>query len=350
MSRPSTELAVGAFAGMVDCSMWHWLDTLKVRAQDGRHLLATRTGAPVTWNSFLPPLRVGPQIVSSLYSGFSTNFALKVPYMAGMFACLSLNDHAFSWLEASQGHTLNTSHKQLLAAGLVGVEVSLLLSPFELVRIQGQNKGKGGLFAASRYVAGLNHDPSLRGFFRTFGRGLTPTMLREMKYSAGQFFLVGWIEKQIHAWTASRSSSVISSPIVLAASLSTPSSSSRLSFTSPLDSSVSKFPPPITSPKYEGLGTKIFSAMLGGFVCTIVSHPDDVIKTRMQTHLIDSPKYSRYSSYIATWKDIVRNEGFGALYKGALFRCCLRVPLGLSVVLITSNWSRPQIQRLFETV
>jgi len=140
----------------------HWLDTLKVRAQDGRSLLATRAGPPVIWNSLLPPLRVCPQIVSSLYSGFSTNFALKVPYMAGMFACLSLNERAFTYMEVSQGLLLGPGWKQLLSAGLVGVEVSLLLSPFELIRIQGQNKGKGGLIAASKYVVGLNHDRSVR--------------------------------------------------------------------------------------------------------------------------------------------------------------------------------------------
>lgn len=248
--------------------------------------------------------------------------------MAGMFACLSMNERAFSSLE-SHGLLLSSNWKQFLSAGLVGVEVSLFLSPFELIRIQGQNKGKGGIIAASKYVMGLNHDRSTRGLVSILSRGMSATMLRETKYSAGQFFLVGWIERQIQSWR----------PPVPTVVLADKASSVRSSFSSASEA--------YSSP-WTAIGTKIVSAMLGGFACTIVSHPDDVIKTRMQTHLSDSPKYASYSSYMATGREIVRNEGFAALYKGALFRCCLRVPLGLSVVLLTSTWSRPEIQRILE--
>jgi hypothetical protein len=48
---------------------------------------------------------------------------------------------------------LSEDTRALLSAGAVGVEISFLLTPLELVRIQGQNKGKGGIIAASRHVA-----------------------------------------------------------------------------------------------------------------------------------------------------------------------------------------------------
>ena len=48
----------------------------------------------------------------------------------------------------------------------------------------------------------------------------------------------------------------------------------------------------------------------GGAACTIVSHPDDVIKTRMQTHLRGSPHFGTYAGY---W-----NTGKGATWEGGI--------------------------------
>ena len=70
------------------------------------------------------------------------------------------------------------------------------------------------------------------------------------------------------------------------------------------------------------------------------TNPIDVIKTRMQTHLRGSPRYADYSSYWATGRCIVRQEGWAALFNGALIRCALRVPLGLSVIMVSSHAMR----------
>merc|ERR1711971_182991 len=81
---------------------------------------------------------------------------------------------------------------------------------------------------------------------------------------------------------------------------------------------------------------QIISAATCGFLCTIISHPDDVVKTRMQTHLVDSSKFGLYNSYSGTMMYLIRNEGTSSLFRGWIFRCCIRVPLGLSVIVCSS--------------
>ena len=85
--------------------------------------------------------------------------------------------------------------------------------------------------------------------------------------------------------------------------------------------------------------------MLGGIACTVVSHPDDVIKTRMQTHLRGSSQYEKYATYGGSMMRVLREEGFGTLFRGAAFRCLLRVPLGLSVIIVSGSWMRERAER-----
>ena len=157
----AVEFWTGAATALIDCVTFHSIDTLKVRAQDMRPLLpweALRSATPL-----LRPVVA----LDSLYAGFSTNLFLKVPYMAAMFGFHALNKTLFDLTlgpstASSDPHA--HAYRELVSALLVGVEASLLLSPLELVRIQGQNCGKGGLLQASAYLA-ANHQPGvlLRG-------------------------------------------------------------------------------------------------------------------------------------------------------------------------------------------
>ena len=288
-----TEFAIGSATGLLDCVLFHWIDTLKVRRQDGRALLMdVRTGLP------LKRAALGPYLlacVGSLYAGFSTNLSLKVPYMASMFALNAFNNKLLSWFEGT-----SETAKELASAALVGVEVSVLLSPLEMLRIQGQNCGKGGLISASRAVlATIPANSGLLGFWHAATRGMTATMHREAKYTMGQFWLCAKISEMVAGGDSS-----------------------------------------------PGLGAQIAGAVLGGMACTVVSHPDDVIKTRMQTHLQGaSPEYAKYSTFAGSGRHIWTAEGLSALYKGAAFRCLLRVPLGLSVIIVSGNWLREAAEK-----
>ena len=79
------EFVTGAGAAVVDCCLFHSIDTLKVRKQDGRDLLPWKRLQAAS-------LLARPAIsLGSLYQGFSTNLFTKVPYMASMFGFHAFN-------------------------------------------------------------------------------------------------------------------------------------------------------------------------------------------------------------------------------------------------------------------
>uniref|UniRef100_A0A7S1U8J2 Mitochondrial carrier protein n=1 Tax=Phaeomonas parva TaxID=124430 RepID=A0A7S1U8J2_9STRA len=304
MSNVPLEFAVGSLAGILDCVLLHWVDTFKVRRQDGRALLLDlKTGGALSFKGMAPPAAAGAAFRSA-YAGFSTNFSLKVPYMAGMFACMEANRVVLDATERFLGRELSPTARQAVCAALTGVEVSLLLSPLEMVRIQGQNCGKGGLFDATRAVLDTAPRPrSAAGVVRTFGRGLGATSQRELKYCLGQFFLCGIISREVAAALGG-------------------------------DAERDFLP-------------NVVGACLGGVACTAVSHPDDVIKTRMQTHLRGSQLHGAYGSYLSSLRYILQTEGVAALFKSAAIRCLVRVPLGLTVITLSSSVFRKALEPAF---
>lgn len=303
----AAEFIIGSATGLLDCVLFHWLDTLKVRSQDGRPLLMdVRSGLPLRRANTALYLHA-VACLRSLYAGFSTNLSLKVPYMASMFAFSAFNTQLLSRLGGASDPSTETA-KDLASAALVGVEVSLLLSPLEMVRIQGQNAGKGGLLSASRAVAATARGGGLSGWWSAWTRGMTATMNREAKYCMGQFFLCA----KISEWVSARLSGVGHEGSSAAA---------------------------------ETVSSQVAGAVLGGMACTVISHPDDVIKTRQQTHLRGSAMFASYESFLGTGAHVARKEGIGALLRGAAFRCLLRVPLGLSVIIVSGGWMRERAER-----
>mmetsp|Transcript_6150 Transcript_6150/g.23936 ORF Transcript_6150/g.23936 Transcript_6150/m.23936 type:complete len:189 (+) Transcript_6150:230-796(+) len=145
-----------------------------------------------------PLLPATASVLRSVYAGFSTNFSLKVPYMAGLFACMQANKHMIGMAEKVSGREISPGTAQMISAALTGIEVSLFLGPLEMVRIQGQNCGKGGIVDATRAV--YNSAPTPRTMFgavNAFSRGLNATTHRELKYCLGQFVLCGAIADQV---------------------------------------------------------------------------------------------------------------------------------------------------------
>eukprot|EP00617_Octactis_speculum_P005087 CAMPEP_0185792124 /NCGR_PEP_ID=MMETSP1174-20130828/158755_1 /TAXON_ID=35687 /ORGANISM="Dictyocha speculum, Strain CCMP1381" /LENGTH=167 /DNA_ID=CAMNT_0028487147 /DNA_START=442 /DNA_END=945 /DNA_ORIENTATION=+ len=121
--------------------------------------------------------------------------------MAAMFGFHAINQRFLEALTRKKTHleggsvigdqAPNGILSQALIAALVGVEASIILAPLELVRIQGQNRGKGELVAASRYVV------SEIGVSGLVKRGMAACMHRESKYCIGQFFLIGLVSERL---------------------------------------------------------------------------------------------------------------------------------------------------------
>ena len=302
------EFCIGAAAGLLDCCCFHWLDTAKVRRQDGRPLLMDlQTGGPLSVARAGGPLGFARASARSLYAGFSTNLSLKLPYMAIMFACNAANTQALRVLRDGP-LAVPSAAEPAVAAALVGVEVSLMLAPLEMIRIQGQNCGAGGLLSATRAVAATAAPPGRAPQVAALllSRGMGATMQRELKYCLGQFYLCGLIAD---------------------------AAAERMRATDGDGERVAR----------DALAPQIAGAVAGGLLCTSVSHPDDVIKTRQQTHLRGSAKFDQYTGYVRAARSVVREEGVRALFRGAAFRCLLRVPLGLSLIMVSSGAMRARL-------
>jgi len=168
----------------------------------------------------------------------------------------------------------------------------------------------GGLLSASRAVAATAAGGGLLAAAAAWSRGMTATVHRESKYCVGQFFLCGKI-----AEAASRSAGAVGGE-------------------GGGEGGEGGGEGGDGGPR---LAAQVAGAVLGGVACTAVSHPDDVIKTRMQTHLRGSPHFSAYPSYSRSGLHILRHEGLAALFKGSAFRCLLRVPLGLSLIICSGE-------------
>jgi len=61
--------------------------------------------------------------------------------------------------------------------------------------------------------------------------------------------------------------------------------------------------------------------MFAGALATLITHPFDIIKTRMQTSPILVDKFTRSTSMMMTAREIVRIDGFGAYLDGLGLRC-----------------------------
>ncbi|KAJ1669246.1 high copy suppressor of abf2, partial [Spiromyces aspiralis] len=83
-----------------------------------------------------------------------------------------------------------------------------------------------------------------------------------------------------------------------------------------------------------------FAASIGGAVASIaVSAPLDVVKTRIQARPFDSPK-----SGMAIVRDMVRQEGFSAFFKGLTPKILVVGPK-LVFSFTCAQWLIPQIDR-----
>mmetsp|Transcript_81017 Transcript_81017/g.230024 ORF Transcript_81017/g.230024 Transcript_81017/m.230024 type:complete len:327 (-) Transcript_81017:31-1011(-) len=315
---PVVEFWTGAATALIDCCIFHSIDTLKVRSQNAQDSLP--------WDAFRKASMLSrPSLVlGSLYAGFSTNLFLKIPYMSMMFGMHAVNKCIFDMVGLEHA---NEDVREITSAVLVGVEASLILSPLELVRIQGQNNGKGGLISATRYVA-THHSPWV------LLRGMDACIHREVKYCIGQFAAIGFVESALKRWSE--------------ANHETNSLALQL---------------------HENASLRILaSSMSVGFMCTVISQPDDVVKTRMQSHLPPSRAssssaakgaasgaasdsaaervYQKYRGYLASFRTVSAEEGVAALWRGWVWRCCVRVPLGLAVINMAHPHVRPHVAAL----
>lgn len=94
--------------------------------------------------------------------------------------------------------------------------------------------------------------------------------------------------------------------------------------------------------KYHQLFVDIFAGTVAGINVTLVGHPFDTLKVRLQTQPIKNPIYS---GVVDCFKKTVQWEGLGGLYKGVssplvgqmFFRACLFLSYGQAKIYLSDN-------------
>lgn len=91
------------------------------------------------------------------------------------------------------------------------------------------------------------------------------------------------------------------------------------------------------SSSQPSLPTVFLAGIIAGSLAAVVATPMDVVKTRLQASVhtygpFDIVREKR-PPLLSLYRDIVRNEGYSALMKGAIQRCCIISPLfGISLL------------------
>lgn len=199
-----------------------------------------------------------------LYRGIGANLVGVSPEKA---IKLAVNDLLRDSLTDADGNL--PMHKQIIAGAGAGFFQVSATNPMEIVKIRMQMQALEGTNTSTLTVV---KELGLRGLYK----GVCSTWARDIPYSV--LFFPGYATfKKAFAGEDGRT----------------------------------------TMPKVIAAGG-LAGAIAGG-ACT----PQDVIKTRLQTKSMEG----RYSGFLDCAKTVIKEEGFGALYKGAINRMLVQAPL-----------------------
>lgn len=314
-ARPRTApawktLGVGGAAGLTSCVLLQPMDLLKTRMQQER--LPTASHATATQRL----VRAFQSVVHDsgyrgLWRGTVPTVARNVPGVAAYF--YTLNE--VRWLVAKWQvpglSTLDTSTRthrsstlarlsstgNIVTGALARVTIGLILNPISIVkaRYESSHYSKDAYPTLWASLRSLYHDGGVRGFFR----GFSATALRDAPY-AGLY--LAFYEQHKHSlgyWARGES----------------------------------------------GAWWVVSASSLGaGILATVITHPFDILKTRMQTTpqaLLPDASTSYRPSVIATARRIFQTDGARAFADGLGLRCARKAAssmIGWSIFEVGQRW------------
>ncbi|WFD41971.1 hypothetical protein MPSI1_000609 [Malassezia psittaci] len=255
------QLGAGAFAGVVEIACLYPLDVVKTRLQIQR-VSAGKAQYSGTVDTLTQIVR--QEGFSRLYRGIGPLFLLEAPKRAVKFGA---NDFwgkfyckMFNVKEKTQGITMLTGCS-------AGATESLLVVPFELVKIRLQDRSQAHLYNGPiDVVRTIVKQHGYTGLYT----GLWSTMVRHMLWNGGYFSTIFKMQSMLPKATTSS----------------------------------------------ERLRNNLISGTLGGFIGTTLNTPADVVKTRIQNADYVKGTPAKYRGAFTGMLLIYKEEGFRALYKG----------------------------------
>jgi solute carrier family 25 (mitochondrial 2-oxodicarboxylate transporter), member 21 len=222
------------------------------------------------WNSF-----------SRLYRGIEAPILMEAPKRATKFAA---NDSWGKFYRDLFGMPKMTQSLSVLTGATAGATEAFVVVPFELVKIRLQDKAQAGKYTGMLDV--VMKTVKAEGPLALYN-GLESTLWRHILWNAGYFGCIFQVRALL----------------------------------------------PKADNKTSQMGYDLLSGATGGTVGTIVNTPMDVVKSRIQ----NSPKVAGViPKYNWAWPSValgMKEEGFGALYKGFLPKV-LRLGPGGGILLV----------------
>ncbi|KAJ5684699.1 uncharacterized protein N7477_001044 [Penicillium maclennaniae] len=264
------------------CGGWYPLDVVKTRVQ-------LQSGVPVPgaehYNGMFDCFSkiVKTEGFSRLYRGISAPILMEAPKRATKFAA---NDSWGSFYRNAFGVDKQTQSLAILTGATAGATEAFVVVPFELVKIRLQDKASAGKYNGMLDV--------VKKIVKTEGplamyNGLESTLWRHILWNAGYFGCIFQVRAQL--------------------------------------------PAPEPGNKSQQTRNDLLAGSIGGIAGTILNTPMDVVKSRIQNTTKvpgQTPKYNWAWPAVGT---VMKEEGFGALYKGFIPKV-LRLGPGGGILLV----------------
>ncbi|KAJ6150900.1 hypothetical protein N7470_007494 [Penicillium chermesinum] len=220
---------------------------------------------------------------SRLYRGISAPILMEAPKRATKF---SANDSWGSFYRNLFGAQKQTQGLAVLTGATAGATEAFVVVPFELVKIRLQDKASAGKYNGMLDV--------VKKIVQTEGplamyNGLESTLWRHILWNAGYFGCIFQVRAQL--------------------------------------------PTPTPGNKSEQTRNDLIAGTVGGIAGTILNTPMDVVKSRIQNTTKVAGQVRKYNWAWPSLGIVMREEGFGALYKGFIPKV-LRLGPGGGILLV----------------
>ncbi|GAA6062933.1 hypothetical protein JCM10212_005946 [Sporobolomyces blumeae] len=277
------QFAAGAIAGVTELLCLYPLDVVKTRMQ-------LQVGKPVAgaehYNGMVDCFRkiIAREGAGRLYRGLVPPLMLEAPKRAVKFAA---NDFWGKTYKSAMGTDKMTQGLSVLTGCSAGATESIVVVPFELVKIRLQDKNstyKGPMDVVGQIIK----KEGLLGMYA----GLEPTFWRHVSWNGGYFGCIFQVRSLM----------------------------------------------PKAQSKSAQLFNDFVSGAIGGFVGTALNTPFDVVKSRVQNSIKVAGTTPKYNWTFPSLALIAREEGLGALYSGFLPKV-LRLAPGGGVLLLVVEFT-----------
>ncbi|CCD24365.1 Sfc1p NDAI_0D00510 [Naumovozyma dairenensis CBS 421] len=320
-SGPIINLVAGGTAGLFEALCCHPLDTIKVRMQ------IARRSANIKPHGFI---KTGNLIYSqegflALYKGLGAVVMGIIPKMAIRF---SSYEYYRSALTNKETQTISTGNTFIAGVGAGITEAVLVVNPMEVVKIRLQSQhipvtapavtatsavlSSGGTAAATGTAAAVGSAPKYTNAIHA-----VYTIVKEEGVSA------------------------LYRGVSLTAARQATNQGANFTVYSQLKDYLQKYHKVESLPSWETSLVGLISGAIGPFS----NAPLDTIKTRLQKdHSLSSKNHSAWKKITIIGTQLIKEEGFRALYKGITPRV-MRVAPGQAVTFTVYEFVRKQMEK-----